>query len=223
MTPPGPPGAGTTAAGHNSNNNTLTIIAGVGVLLLAMGVGVLIGRSSSPKQNAAPAQVISVASPTSTANGSAGSGSGEASFTSDWPSGTKGYTIELQTLPESGTSVGSVDAAKSAASAKGAKVVGALKSEEFSSLTAGSYVIYSGVYHKKPEVEKALAGLEKSFPGAKLIAVSNGSSTGSSGSSTSSGSSSTSGTPAKVAPGLKGVKGKTYEEKSKNVPNEVQF
>jgi hypothetical protein len=207
-------------AGHQRDNNTLTIIAGVGVLLLAMGVGVLIGRSSSPKQSAAPAQVISVASPISTPSGA---GSGEASFAGDWPSGTKGYTVQLQTLPESGTSVSSVEAAKSAASAKGAKAVGALKSEEFSSLTAGSYVIYSGVYHKKPEAEKALAGLKKSFPGAKVIEVSNGSSTGSSGSSTGSGSSSTPGTPAKVAPGLKGVKGKTYEEKSKNVPNEVQF
>ncbi len=116
-----------------------------------------------------------------------------------------------------------MEAAKSAASAKGAKAVGALKSEEFSSLTAGSYVIYSGVYHKKPEAQKALAGLKKSFPGAKAIEVSNGSSAGSAGSSTGSGSSSTPGTPAKVAPGLKGVKGKTYEEKSKNVPNEVQF
>jgi hypothetical protein len=203
------------------NNNTLTLIAGVGVLLLAMGVGVLIGRSSSPKQSAAPTQVISVASPTSTAGGS--NGTGEASFAGDWPSGSRGYTVQLQTLPESGTSVSAVEAAKTAAMAKGAKAVGALKSEEFSSLSAGSYVIYSGVFHKKPEAEKALVGLKKSFPGAKVIEVSDGSATGSSGPSTGAGSSSTPGTPAKVAPGLKGVKGKTYEEKSKNVPNEVQF
>jgi hypothetical protein len=221
MTPPGPPGAPSVGAVPQRNNNTLTLIAGVGVLLLAMGVGVLIGRSSSPKQSAAPTQVISVASPTSTASGS--NGTGEASFAGDWPSGSRGYTVQLQTLPESGTSVSAVEAAKTAAMAKGAKAVGALKSEEFSSLSAGSYVIYSGVFHKKPEAEKALVGLKKSFPGAKVIEVSNGSATGSSGPSTGAGSSSTPGTPAKVAPGLKGVKGKTYEEKSKNVPNEVQF
>ncbi len=76
--------------------------------------------------------------------------------------------MQLQTLPQPGTAVSAVEAAKTAASAKGAKAVGALKSEEFSSLTAGSYVIYSGDYHKRAEAEKALAGLRKSFPGAKV-------------------------------------------------------
>jgi hypothetical protein len=226
MTPPGPSGPPSAAGGPQRNNNTLTIIAGVGVLLLAMGVGVLIGRSNSPKQSAAPAQVISVASSPSTTSGSVGSGSGEASFTGDWPSGTKGYTVQLQTLPESGTSVSSVEAAKSAASAKGAKVVGALKSEEFSSLTAGSYVIYSGVYHKKPEAEKALAGLKKSFPGAKVIKVANGESSApaeSSGSSSGKpGSSESHPAPPTVLNTLKGTKGKSYVEKSKNLPNVVE-
>jgi hypothetical protein len=222
-TPPSPPGSMPPASAASQRNNTLTVLAGVGVLLLAMGVGVLIGRSGSPKQSAAPAQVISVASPTSSAGGG-----GEAAFTGDWPAGTTGYTVQLQTLAEPGTSASAVEAAKSAASAKGAKSVGALKSEEFASLSAGSYVVYSGVYHKKGEAEKALSALKKSFPAAKVIEVSNrgGSSTGSGSNSSKgsgSGSSSSPGKPAKVAPGLKGVKGKTYEEKSKNVPNEVEF
>ncbi len=59
--------------------------------------------------------------------------------------GDDGYTVQLQTLPLHGHDGGAVQAAKSAATAKGAKGVGALKSEEFSSLTAGNYVIYSGV------------------------------------------------------------------------------
>lgn len=221
-TPPLPPAAPSAGAGFQRNNNTLTIIAGVGVLLLAMGVGVLIGRSGAPKQSAAPAQVISVASPTS----SASTGSTEASFTGDWPSGSKGYTVQLQTLPQSGTSVSAVEAAKSAASAKGAKAVGALKSEEFSSLSAGSYVIYSGVYHKKPEAERALAGLKKSFPGAKLIRVANGESSApaeSSGSSSGKpGSSESHPAPPTVLNNLKGTKGKSYEEKSKNLPDVVE-
>jgi hypothetical protein len=189
-----------------------------------MGVGVLIGRSSSPRQSAAPAQVISVSSTPS--GGAATAPSAEASFSDDWPSGTTGYTVELQTLPQSATSVSAVEAAKSAASAKGAKGVGALKSEDFSSLTAGTYVIYSGVYHKKAEAEKALPGLSKSFPGAKVISVSNGaassSSGGSSSSSGASGSSESHPAPPSVLNSLKSAKGKSYEEKSKNLPDVVE-
>jgi hypothetical protein len=204
--------------------NTLTVIAGVGVLLLAMGVGILIGRSSSTKQSAAPAQVISVASGTGTSSGTVG----EASFTDDWPSGTKGFTVQLQTLPQSGTAVSAVESAKSQASAKGAKSVGALKSEDFTSLTAGSYVIYSGVYHKRAEAQKALATVKKSFAGATVIEVSTGSAASSS-SSTSEGSSSGGAgssinhpAPPSVLEGLKSVKGKSYEERSKNLPNVVE-
>ncbi|MGP0100386.1 MAG: hypothetical protein ACLPUT_02045 [Solirubrobacteraceae bacterium] len=222
--PASPPPAGAPpAAGAPQRNNTLTVIAGVGVLLLAMGVGVLIGRSGAPKQSAAPAQVITVGAATSTDTGT--TGSSEASFTGDWPSGTSGYTVQLQTLPQSGTAVSAVEAAKTSASAKGAKAVGALKSEEFSSLTAGSYVIYSGVYHKKPEAEKALAGLKKSFPGAKVVKVSNGessSSTGGSSSSGGAGGSESKPAPPSVLNSLKGAKGKSYEEKSKNLPDVVE-
>jgi hypothetical protein len=220
-TPPYAPSAGPSG----QRNNTLTIIAGVGVLLLAMGVGVLIGRSGASKQSAAAPQVISVASAPSTA--AAATPAGEASFTSDWPSGKSGYTVQLQTLPETGTAVSAVESAKSAASAKGAKAVGALKSEEFSSLSGSNYVIYSGVFSKKSEAEKATAGLKKSFSSAKVIKVSNGG-----------GSSSTSEPPA-TSPGgvgqsenhpappsvlksLKSTKGKTYEERSKNLPDVVE-
>jgi len=210
-------------------NSTMTVFAGVGVLLLAMGVGVLIGRSgspSSPKQSAAPAQVISVSSTPAAGTSTA---AGESSFTGDWPSGTTGYTVQLQTLPRSGSSVSAVEAAKTAASAKGAKGVGALRSEEFASLTAGNYVIYSGVYPKKAEAVKALAGLQKRFPGASAIHVSSGSSGSSSGSSEPSRSSSGSGVgsseshpaPPSVLESLKTSKGKSYEEKSKNLPNVI--
>ncbi len=224
-TPPAPPGTAP-AAGPPQRNNTLTVIAGVGVLLLAMGVGVLIGRAGAGKQSTAPAQVITLASPTSAGTGT-GTGSTEASFTGDWPSGTSGYTVQLQTLPQSGTAVSAVEAAKTAASTKGAKAVGALKSEEFSSLTAGSYVIYSGVYHKQPEAEKALGGLKKSFPGAKVVKVSNsGSGSSASEPSTTSpggvGESENKPAPPSVLNSLKSAKGKTYEERSKNLPDVVE-
>jgi hypothetical protein len=224
---PHTPASAPTGAGPLQRSSTLTVIAGVGVLLLAMGVGVLIGRSGSSKQSPAPAQVISVAAPTST--GTAASAPSEASFAGDWPSGTNGYTVQLQTLPQPGTTISAVESAKSAASAKGAKAVGALKSEEFSSLTAGSYVIYAGVDHKQSEAEKALAGLKKSFPGAKVIKVS----TGGSGSASESseppasspggvGESESKPAPPSVLDKLKGAKGKSYEEKSKDLPDVVE-
>lgn len=211
----------------------LTIIAGVGVLLLAMGVGVLIGRSSVSRSSGGPAQVISVAqgplgaatSPTSTPAAS------EASFASDWPAGTSGYTIQLQALP-SASPVSAVQTAKSAASSKGAKSVGALKSDEFSGLPAGSYVIYSGVYHKKAEAEKALAALTSKFPGAKVIHVAAGASSGPSSAEEKAeeakeagkgvGQSLSKPAPPSTLQGLKSVKGKSYEERSKALPNVVE-
>jgi hypothetical protein len=216
------------ADGSPQRGNWLTVIAGVGVLLLAMGVGVLIGRSGSSRSSAAPAQVISVASPSA---GTSTAPAGEASFSDAWPSGTTGFTVQLQTLPQSGTSVSAVEAAKSAASANGAKAVGALRSEDFSSLSAGNYVIYAGVYHKRSEAQKALPGLRKSFPGASVIEVSNhgssssaegsGSSGGSSGGGSGVGSSPSKPVPPSVLKNLNNVKGKSYEEKSKSLPNVV--
>jgi hypothetical protein len=204
---------------------TPTLIAGVGVLLLAMGVGVLIGRSGASKPAAAPAQVISVATAPSTET--AVPASGESSFADDWPSGTSGFTVALRTLPRSGTAVSAVEAAKTAASAKGATGVGALKSDDFRGLAAGEYVIYSGVYHKRADAEKALSRLKKSFPGASVIKVASGSaganraSSGSSGGRGGVGSSLSKPAPPTVLQGLSKKKGQSYEQESKNLPNVV--
>ena len=112
------------------NSNTVSLLAGVGVLLLALGVGVLIGRSgASSKQSPAPVQVVTAGgvghrlehrSKPSPATGRAA---------------RSGYTVQLQTLPVTGTTVASVAAAKAAAGGKGAAAVGALKAEEFASLS----------------------------------------------------------------------------------------
>jgi hypothetical protein len=211
--------------GAAQRNNALTVIAGVGVLLLAMGVGVLIGRSGSSGQSNAPAQVISVAS--TPAAGIATTAAAEASFSGDWPAGTSGYTVQLQTLPQAGTTVAAVEAAKSAAAAKGAKAVGALKAEEFASLTGGGYVIYSGVDHKRAQAQADLSGLKKSFPAARVIAVTNKGAGGSAGSGSGStsgaaGSSESHPAPPSVLNNLKSAKGKSYEEKSKALPDVVE-
>jgi len=231
--PPNPPGQAPAGAADGQGRGNLTaVIAGVGVLLIAMGVGVLIGRSGQPKSSPAPPpQVITVGSSTP-ATGSTGS-TGEASsaaFTGDWPAGTSGYTVQLQTLPAATTQPSAVEAAKTSATAKGAKEVGALKSEEFSSLPTGDYVVYSGVDHTKPEAEKALSGLKKSFPAATVIHVaSSSSSSGSGSSSSSSGRSSGSGAganeshpaPPSTVQNLSKKHGQSYEQESKALPNVV--
>lgn len=199
-----------------------TVIAGVGVLLLAMGVGVLIGRSGNPKP---PVQQVSQPiTQTTPVNTGVSAGVGETSFHADWPSRTSGYTVQLNALPQAGTAVSTVEAEKSVAASKGAKEVGALKSGEFSGLSAGTYVIYSGVFHKKSDATRALAGLRRSFPDAKVLALSkhgaSGAATGSSGGSHA-GSNLKKPAPPSVLEGLKGAKGKSYEEKSKNLPDVV--
>jgi len=212
------------ADGSGQRGTALNLIAGVGVLLLAMGVGVLIGRANAPKQSAAPASVITVgAAPSAVGTSSATT---EASFSGSWPTTKTGYTVQLQTLPVAGTTVKAVEAAKTAATGKGAPAVGALKSEEFSSLSAGSYVIYSGEYHKQAEADKALAGLKKSFPGAKVVKVSNSSASASSAAPAAGGGATPSAPSSETHPApFKAVeesKGKTAEEKSKDIPNVVE-
>jgi hypothetical protein len=211
--PPAAPGGG--------RSSTLTVIAGVGVLLLAMGVGVLIGRSAGSRQPAASPQVITVAGTPSTP----ASTPTEASFSDSWPSGTSGYTVQLQALPQAGTKVSEVEAAKGAAAAKGAKGVGALKSEDFSSLKAGNYVIYSGVYHKRSEAQTALRALKKSFPAASVISVSSKGQASSASEPPAGGSgvgqSFSHPAPPSVVENAHKSKGQSFEQKSKNLPNVI--
>jgi hypothetical protein len=195
-----------------------------------MGVGVLIGRAGSSGGKAAPAQVISVAS------GAGGSATGEAgseqSFAGDWPSGTKGYTVQLQALPE-GTTAAAVGQAKAAASSRGAPGVGALKDSEYSSLGGSGFLVYSGVYHSRAAAQKALGTLRSKFPAAKTVEVAN-SGSGSSGSESPAEKAEAKGAekeskanlgkpaPPSALKSLGHAKGKNYEEKSQNLPNVVE-
>jgi hypothetical protein len=170
----GPPSAGQTAsspAGPAPGPWTPTVaLLGVGVVAVVLGVGVLIGRSvSGSSKRASAAQVITVggaAAGPATAAASTGP-----KFTGDWPAGKDGYTVELTALPKAGTQTAAVAAAKSDAQKKGAANVGALDSDSYPSLGGGEYVVYSGVYKTQAEAAKALKGLKKSFPQAKVIHV----------------------------------------------------
>jgi hypothetical protein len=219
---PAQPSLTTPTGGAGQHGSTPTVLAGVGVLLLAMGVGVLIGRSGATKQTTAPAsQVITQVAPSSASVSP--TESSQASFNEDWPSGTNGYTVQLQALPQAGTAVSAVEAAKKAALSKGAKAVGALKTEEFSNLASGNYVIYSGVYHNEVDAVKALGTLKRIFPSAKVLALTNRSSAAAKSASGGSRAPSSEKHPAppSVLEGLNTAKGKSYEEKSKNLPDVV--
>jgi hypothetical protein len=144
-------------------------VAGTAMVLLALLIGVAIGNSgdSGPARAAAPArpQVITVAT-----QGTATPSAGE-TFTSDWPEGTTGYTVQLQTISKDSSDVAAVASAKSDAQSKGAPDVGALDSDDFASLDSGNYVVYSGVFDGKTAAKKALKKLEGKFPDAQVVAI----------------------------------------------------
>jgi hypothetical protein len=149
----------------------LIALGGLAALALVLVIGVLIGRSgqsNSAKLAGAP-QVITVGSggPSTTAS-STSSGSG--SINEDWPAGKSAWTVELQTIAKAGATPGSVDAAKSSATGKGATGVGVLDAANYTSL-GSDYIIYSGVYPSQAKAATALAKLKKSFPDAKVIHV----------------------------------------------------
>jgi hypothetical protein len=121
--------------------------------------------------------------------------------------------------------VSAVQAAKTAAGAKGAREVGALKSDDFAGLGSGSYVIYSGVYHARAQATKALARLKKTFPGASVIKVSGESSrsSGTSSSGVAAGGSGAGAGSAHPAPPSAGhhKSGQSYEQESRNLPDVI--
>jgi hypothetical protein len=177
-------------------------------------LGIVIGAvlDDEPKQVAAARpQVISVATPA--AAGTAAPPV-EEQFNADWPEGTDGFTIELQTIPKEGTPVADVTAAKTAAAGKGASDVGALDSDDYASLDSGNYVIYAGIFNTRKQARKALGKLKKKFPDARVVAVS----------SSSGGGAAKKGTVDKSKlEDLKGSSPEEYQKKSKKLPDETKL
>lgn len=148
-----------------------------GSVALVLALGVLLGAATTddpPRQlAAAPVQqkpaVINV-------NAGVPTESTE-EFTSDWPAGEEGWTVQLEALPKDSSQVADVDQAKTDAEGAGATEVGALDSDEWVSLDPGEYVVYSGVFTGKGAADKARAAakkLKKDFPDAKAVKVSAG-------------------------------------------------
>jgi hypothetical protein len=144
-------------------------LAALGVMLV---IGVLLGKGSDEAPVVKVGGSVPATASTAADSGNGGAATSTVAFESDWPAGKSGWTVELGTLPKGGTTPQAVDAAKRDAESKGAADVGALDSDQYSSLPGGSYILYSGVYGSKGEAAKALAKLKGKFPDAKVVQVS---------------------------------------------------
>lgn len=162
----------------------LAVALVVAVIPLAVGLGVLVGRAS----NGGDAKLIAALKAQkpeiiNTGGSSSGVSTDTAQTTplsSSFPL-QQGYSVELQTLPASGTDQSTVSAAEAAARAKGAQSVGLITPQGFSvkpSPPSGDYVIYSGAFTTRASAEKALSRLNKHFHSALVIQVKSATATG---------------------------------------------
>lgn len=86
-----------------------------------------------------------------------------------WPSGVSGWTDILESLPESSTGHAEALASAHRAARAGLTEVGVLRSSDHSSLRAGYWVVYAGVFTSRAAAESALAtasthGFSGSYP-----------------------------------------------------------
>ena len=87
----------------------------------------------------------------------------------DWPSGTSGWTVVLQAVPESAEAAAT--ALKSRAEHAGLPRVGVLVSSDFSSLRAGYRVVFSGVYGSPGAAQAAARAAARASPQAYARAI----------------------------------------------------
>ncbi|MEX2103652.1 MAG: hypothetical protein WD805_06775, partial [Gaiellaceae bacterium] len=88
-----------------------------------------------------------------------------------WPAGKDGFTVVLKSVPTS-QGRGEADAAAQTARANGLPQVGVLNSSDFSSLTPGYYVAFSGIYDTEAQAVAALPNARsKGFPTAYIREV----------------------------------------------------
>jgi hypothetical protein len=193
------------------------VSAGIAVvcLVLVAGLGFLIGRDGQeqPKPVAQKAPVVNV-------QAGGGGQAAQATFTEDWPQGQDGWTVQLQVLPKASTQPPQVATAKTDATSKGATQVGALDSDQHSSLDPGNYVIYSGVYNSKKEAAAAMKSLTVNFPDAQVVQVAaSGSAAGASSSNPASSGSSHATNPKLKQ--LQKASGKDYSKQSAKLPPKI--
>jgi hypothetical protein len=83
-----------------------------------------------------------------------------------WPAGKSGYTVVLESLPVSNGKAAAVARARQA-KAKGLQDVGVLASSQYSSLHAGYYVVFAGIYGTAAQAAAAVSAAHShGFPDA---------------------------------------------------------
>jgi hypothetical protein len=169
------------AAGETRSQRNWTPLiaaaAGGGVALM-LGIGFVIGQTGDNAPRQSRPQVIQVGGGTAP-----NTNASTTTFTSDWPDGQTGWTVQLQGMPKDSTQPDAVAAAKTAATGKGAKEVGALDSDAVDGFDTGQYVVYSGVFDNAKAARARLKEVKGNFPDAKVVQVGGSSGSGSSGSS----------------------------------------
>jgi hypothetical protein len=161
-------------ASQRKRGTTVGTAVVVAVIPLAIGLGVLVGRASTGGDDkliaalrAQHAQVVTTGTSASAQSASV------TTLSSTFPL-QSGYSIELQTLPASGTTQASVNSAESAAKAKGASGVGLIVQTQYKVTPApphGAYVIYAGAFKTQSAAQAELGKLSGKFKGAKVIQV----------------------------------------------------
>jgi sporulation related protein len=83
-----------------------------------------------------------------------------------WPAGKSGYTVVLESLPVTGGKAAALARARQAKS-KGLADVGVLTSSQYSSLHAGYYVVFAGIYGTAAQAAAAVSSAHaRGFPDA---------------------------------------------------------
>ena len=151
--PPAPP-RGDRACGRRAPASPRRL-AGLACLLLAMGIGVLIGRSGAtirprPRRSRSPARPGSLRCGRDPA----------AAFTSDWKPGGPRWTIALDSLPKDVHAARRRGRRQGGRAARAPTAVGALDSDDYSTLTGGPTSSTPGVRHEVRDEGAGAAGGE---------------------------------------------------------------
>jgi hypothetical protein len=166
-------GAVPSPAPRGSDVSPLGVVLGIALLGGMLLIGVLLGRGTDDSQQSSP-QVVTVGGEAATTEAPTTTAQAEpsgADVASDWPAGQSGWTVELGTLPKSGTTADDVAATKTDLSGQGATDVGVLDSDLYPSLPGGTYILYSGVYDSQSAAKDALKQLS-GFSDAIVLEVS---------------------------------------------------
>ena len=161
------------AAPRPSSNHRRAVV--LALLPVAAAIGVQVGRGGNDDEllkalKARKAPVVRVVGGGGTATTETAA---DTTLASDFAL-DKGFTVQLKTLPVSGTTQADVDAAVKGFEDKKIEDVGVVSPKDFSVKPSPGrvYAIVSGAFKTRAEAERALKAIKKKVPGAKVVEVS---------------------------------------------------